>query len=170
VPVADESSTLAELPRIFPWLAPTRLSAAGGRTTTPEDVDWRQAFFGMPRRIRLNFEPNVERLPCDLTGEIDDVIVSTYRTRPHGTNYDAWGGRHPLTPHYRKANDPVLYPVHGQDGRIGYRQWIAMLYGDSEGRREPATSVSLFVSTRKDDLPSGERSFRLMASGYAMDM
>jgi CRISPR system Cascade subunit CasA len=124
----------------------------------------------MPRRIRLNFEPNVERLPCDLTGEIDDVIVSTYRTRPHGTNYDAWGGRHPLTPHYRKANDPVLYPVHGQDGRIGYRQWIAMLYGDSEGRREPATSVSLFVSTRKDDLPSGERSFRLMASGYAMDM
>ena len=170
VPIADEPPTLAELPRVFPWLAPTRLSNAGGRTTTPEDVDWRQAFFGMPRRIRLDFEPNTARLSCDLTGEIDDVIVRNYRTRPHGTNYVAWGGRHPLTPYYRaKASDPILYPVHGQDGRIGYRQWVAMLYGDKEGRREPAKCVSLFVSTRKDDLPRGERSFRLMASGYAMD-
>ena len=170
VPIADEPPTLAELPRVFPWLAPTRLSNAGGRTTTPEDVDWRQAFFGMPRRIRLDFEPNTDRLSCDLTGEIDDVIVRTYRTRPHGTNYVAWGGRHPLTPYYRaKATDPVLNPVHGQDGRIGYRQWVAMLYGDKEGQREPAKCVSLWMSARKDDLPRGERSFRLMASGYAMD-
>ena len=170
VPNGDERPAPVDFPRIFPWLAPTRLSGAAGRTTTPEDVDWRQAFFGMPRRIRLNFEPNVDRLTCDLTGEIDDVIVRSYRTRPHGTNYEAWGGRHPLTPHYRaKANDPLLYPVHGQDGRIGYRQWVAMLYGDKEGQREPAKCVSLFVSVRKDDLPRGERSFRLMASGYAMD-
>ena len=170
VPIAEEPPKPSKLPRIFPWLAPTRLSNAGGRTTTPEDVDWRQAFFGMPRRIRLDFEPNIDRLPCDLTGKIDDVVVRTYRTRPHGTHYEAWGGRHPLTPHYRaKASDPVLYPVHGQDGRIGYRQWIAMLYGDKEGRREPAKCVSLFVSARKDDLPRGERSFRLMAAGYAMD-
>jgi len=81
----------AEFPRIFPWLAPTRLSNKEGQTTTPQDVDWRQAFFGMPRRIRLNFEPNVDRRPCDLTGEIDDVIVRTYRTLKHGTKYDAWG-------------------------------------------------------------------------------
>ena len=170
VPMADEPATPAEFSRIFPWLAPTRLSHAGGQTTTPEDVDWRQAFFGMPRRIRLDFEPNIDQLPCDLTGVIDDVIVRTYRTRPHGTNYEAWGGRHPLTPHYRaKAGDPALYPVHGQDGRIGYRQWVAMLYGDKAGQREPAKCVSLFVSERKDDLPRGERFFRLMASGYAMD-
>jgi CRISPR system Cascade subunit CasA len=165
----DERPTPVEFPRIFPWLTSTRLSDKDGQTTTPEDVDWRQAFFGMPRRVRLDFEPNFDRLPCDLTGEIDDVIVRTYRTRPHGTNYEAWGGRHPLTPYYRKANDPVLYPVHGQDGRIGYRQWVAHLYGDKEGRREPAKCVSVFVSARKDDLPRGERSFRLMASGYAMD-
>jgi Resolvase, N terminal domain len=24
----------------------------------------------MPRRIRLNFEPNIDHIPCDLTGEI----------------------------------------------------------------------------------------------------
>jgi CRISPR-associated protein Cse1 (CRISPR_cse1) len=78
-----------QLPRIFPWLAPTRLSNKGGRNTTPEDVDWRQVFFGMPRRIRLNLEQNVDRTPCDLTGAIEDVIVRTYRTLPHGANYEA---------------------------------------------------------------------------------
>jgi CRISPR system Cascade subunit CasA len=138
--------------------------------TTPENVDWRQAFFGMPRRIRLDFESNVGRSACDLTGEIDDVIVRSYRTLPHGTSYDAWGGVHPLTPHYRsKAGDPIRYPVHGQEGRFGYRQWVAMLYGAKDGLREPALCVSKFVTHRKDDLPRADRSFRLMAAGYDMD-
>ena len=166
----DEPPAPAELPRIFPWLAATRLSGKDGQTTTPNDVDWRQAFFGMPRRIRLNTEPNVDHLPCDLTGEIEDVIVRTYRTRPHGTNYDAWGGVHPLTPYYRvKASDLMRNPVHGQDGRMGYRQWVAMLYGDKDGLREPARCVSFFIHDRKDDLPPSQRAFRLTAAGYAMD-
>jgi CRISPR system Cascade subunit CasA len=170
VPPSGPPAKPAEFPRIFPWLAPTRLSNKEGRTTTPEDVDWRQAFFGMPRRIRLNFEPNVDRRPCNLTGAIDDVIVRTYRTRPHGANYDAWGGIHPLTPHYRtKAGDPIRYPVHGQGGHIGYRQWVSMLYGAKDGLREPAQCVSLFVASRADDLPRADRSFRLMAAGYDMD-
>jgi CRISPR system Cascade subunit CasA len=168
VPVADEPATAADLPRIFPWLVPTRLSSTGG-TTTPSDVDWRQAFFGMPRRIRLNFEPNEERVACDLTGETDDIIVRHYRTRQHGTNYEAWGGYHPLTPHYRaKASDPILYPVHGQGGHIAYRQWVAMIYGTKDASRIPAGCVSLFLAQRKDEL-RGDRSFRLMAAGYEMD-
>ena len=141
----DDPPTAAAFPRIFPWLAPTRLSSKHGTTTTPEDVDWRQAFFGMPRRIRLNIEQNVERLPCDLTGEIEDFIVRSYRTLPHGVDYDAWGGVHPLTPHYRtKASDPIRNPVHGSPGRMGYRQWVAMLYGAKDGLREPARCVSPF--------------------------
>src|SRR5262249_2268725 len=77
---------------------------------------------------------------------------------------------HPLTPHYRvKATDPVRNPVHGEDGRMGYRQWVAMLYGNKDGLREPATCVSFFIHDRTDDLPSSERSFRLTAAGYAMD-
>lgn len=170
VPPGSEPPSAADLPGVFPWLAPTRVSDKNGRTTTPVDVDQRQAFFGMPRRIRLDFEPNVEGLACDLTGGVDDVIVRTYRTRPHGTNYDAWGGVHPLTPHYRaKPTDLVLSPLHGQEGRMGYRQWVAMLYGDADAKRVPADCVSLFVSQRKDDLPRGERWFRLMAAGYDMD-
>jgi CRISPR system Cascade subunit CasA len=169
VPPGDAPPEPPEFSRIFPWLVSTRLSGKDGRTTTPENVDWRQAFFGMPRRIRLDFEPNVDHIPCDLTGIIDDIIVRTYRTRPHGMNYDAWGGRHPLTPHYLKSGDPIRYPVHGQDGRFGYRQWVAMLYGAKDGSREPALCVSHFVTHRKDDLPRGDRSFRLMAAGYDMD-
>lgn len=168
VPVAEEPPPLRDLPRIFPWLVRTRQSNAG-RTTTPEDVDWRQAFFGMPRRIRLDFAPNVEGVPCDLTGEIDEVVVGSYRILPQGTKYDAWGGRHPLTPHYKsKASDPVLLPVHGKAGRIGYRDWVAMLYGDKAGLRMPASCVSLFLSERKDVLPRNERAYRLLAAGYAM--
>jgi CRISPR system Cascade subunit CasA len=170
VPVGDTPAAPADLPRIFPWLVPTRVPNKGGRVTTPDDVDWRQAFFGVSRRIRLNFESNDDCLACDLTGEIDDVIVRTYRAKTHGTKYEAWGGRHPLTPHYRtKASDPILYPVHGQDGRIGYRQWVAMLYGAKDGLRVPAACVSHFLSERKDDLPRGQRTFRLMAAGYDMD-
>jgi CRISPR system Cascade subunit CasA len=170
VPPGDAPPKPTEFSRIFPWLAATRLSGKDGRTTPPENVDWRQAFFGMPRRIRLDFEPNVGRSACDLTGEIDDVIVRSYRTLPHGTSYDAWGGVHPLTPHYRSnAGDPIRYPVHGQEGRFGYRQWVAMLYGAKDGLREPALCVSKFVTHRKDDLPRADRSFRLMAAGYDMD-
>jgi CRISPR system Cascade subunit CasA len=170
VPPDDAPPTPAEFSRIFPWLAPTRLSSKDGRTTTPENVDWRQAFFGMPRRIRLDFEPNVSRSACDLTGEIDSVIVRTYRTRPHEMNCDAWGGVHPLTPHYRsKASDPIRYPVHGQEGHFGYRQWVAMLYGVKDGLRERAQCVAQFVTHRKDDLPRGDRPFRLMAAGHDMD-
>jgi CRISPR system Cascade subunit CasA len=170
VPPGGSPPNPAEFPRIFPWLVPTRLSNEEGRTTTPEDVDWRQAFFGMPRRIRLDFEPNVDRRPCDLTGEIDDVIVRTYRTLKYGTKYDAWGGLHPLTPHRRTSGNPIKYPTHGQDERMGYRQWVAMLYGTGDGLRAPAQCVSLFVAERAGELPRGDRSFRLMAAGYARNV
>jgi CRISPR system Cascade subunit CasA len=169
VPPGGSPAKPAEMPRIFPWLVPTRFSNEEGQTTTPQDVDWRQTFFGMPRRIRLNFEANLDRRPCDLTGEIDDVIVRTYRTLKHGTKYDAWGGIHPLTPHSCKAGNPTRYPVHGQGGRIGYRQWVAMLYGAKDGSCEPAQCVSLFVAERAGDIPRADRSFRLMAAGYDMD-
>src|SRR6202035_2328932 len=124
VPLAEEIPPPNDLPRIFPWLVPTRVwTKANCRITTPEDVDWRQAFFGMPRRVRLDFELTTERLPCDLTGEVDEIIVKTWRSKPNGTKYEAWGGRHPLTPYYRsKINDTTLLPLHLKIGRVGYRQ------------------------------------------------
>jgi CRISPR system Cascade subunit CasA len=85
---------------IFPWLGPTRTSnpKEKGETTTPDHVHKAHAFFGMPRRIRLTFEPNTDRKLCDLTGEIDDAIVRSYVTRPWGTNYAGWSQGHALSP------------------------------------------------------------------------
>jgi CRISPR system Cascade subunit CasA len=83
VPPSGSPAKHADFPRIFAWLAPTRLSDKKGRTTTPEDVDWRQAFFGMPRRIRLNFEPNVDRRPwCVPRTRGDEPVYEDFdRTR-----------------------------------------------------------------------------------------
>lgn len=76
VPVAFDA-------RVFPWLGPTRTSEKD-QATTPQDVDALQAFWGMPRRIRLNFEPNTENRPCDLTRQLtaERVVTRFERGRP----------------------------------------------------------------------------------------
>src|SRR5262249_18670827 len=80
----------ADYKRVFPWLIPTRASDKTGETTTTDLVHPAHAFFGMPRRVRLVFEPNTEKRACDLLGTIDDVVVTKYITRPSGNNYKGW--------------------------------------------------------------------------------
>src|SRR5262249_16025452 len=91
-----------DLPRVFPWLLKTRASYKGGKLTRPEDVHAGQAFFGIARRIRLLFEENTGRRPCDLLGIVDDVVVTGYVTRPWGPNYTGWSRSHPLSPYGKK--------------------------------------------------------------------
>ncbi len=155
--------------RVFPWLAPTRVSDKGKRTTL-DNVDERQAFWGMPRRIRLVFEPNAKRTPCDLTGRIDATVVCVYRTRPHGTSYEAF--KHPLSPHYRaKPTEPFL-PLHGQPGGVGYRHWVGLVANEVVGD-QPLRQAADAVETgrrRLGDLdPTARAGTRLLAAGYDMD-
>jgi CRISPR system Cascade subunit CasA len=84
------SDATAELERVFPWLVPTRQGAKGGIKTNPEDVDAAQVFFGLPRRLRLVFEPNDADQPCDLLGIKDDWIVRKFTDRPKGTDYGGY--------------------------------------------------------------------------------
>lgn len=159
-----------DYPRVFPWLVPTRVSD-GGRATTPEDVHSAQAFFGLPRRIRLNFEDNTDRRPCDLLGIVDDKIVTSYITRPRGTNYTGWSRGHPLSPYYRpKPSDIELLPLHLKSSRVGYRQYLGMVVGTRDDL--PAQSV-LDFPTRAQNLEGAEKAAllnsRLLAAGYAMD-
>ena len=166
-------ATPHDAPAVFPWLGPTRVSDKSGLTTTPTDVHASQAFFGMPRRIRLIFEPNTERLECDLLGIVDDVIVTGYVTRPWGTNYTAWDRAHPLSPYYKpKPAEPTFLPVHLQSARVGYREWLGMAVGSLDGSREPARCVADFSRRAQDFV--GENAAvrteaRLLAAGYAMD-
>lgn len=159
----------AEHPRIFPWLAPTRVSD-GGTITTPCDVHPAQCFWGMPRRIRLAFQPNPAAAPCDLTGDVDTVVVERYQTRPYGTNYEKWGKIHPLTPYYRKKpTDAEWFPVHPQPGRMGYRDWVGLVVSDADSADKECSlpAAAIFQGYERLKAVKVRRSL-LLACGFDM--
>jgi len=153
-----------DLPKVFPWLAATT-SSVGGRGVTPADAHPLQAWWGMPRRIRLDFATTEAPMPCGLTGAPDEVRVTGWRQRPNGVNYLVWGGRHPLTPHYRLKPATELLPVHPQPGGIGYRHWLGLVVASGDGLRVPAAAVAAWRDGRQ--LDAGRA--RLLAAGYDMD-
>lgn len=148
---------------VFPWLAPTRTSGrdVGGRETTAADAHPLQAYFGMPRRIRLEFGPAGM---CDLTGRRDEVTVLGFRMLNYGVNYSNW--RHPLSPYYRVKSNAEWLPMHGQPGGIGWRDWASLALDGVGADREPALSVSSFY--RRGVLLGVARP-RIHAFGYDMD-
>ena len=149
---------------IFPWLAPTRTSEPKtGRDTTPKDVHPLQMFWGMPRRIRLDWS-SMQEGDCDLCGNSADKLVRQYITKNYGVNYEgAW--QHPLSPHYIEAKTGKPMPVHAQPGGLGYRHWLGWVEGNDAMR--PASVVSHFREDTGRRL-SGEQ-LRLWAFGYDMD-
>jgi len=167
LPCGDPAPTNA-LPRVLPWLAPT-LTSKGARKVVPEeDAHPLQAFWGMPRRIRLDFAPNTEDAPCDLTGARDAVHVIGWRQRPHGPNYAAWGLRHPLTPYYQSTAGGEWLALHPQPGGIGYRHWLGLVLDSPDGLRKPAACVSTWRSMRRRDAREPAQT-RLVAAGFDMD-
>jgi len=172
---AGMAATPAEIERIFPWTTASRVSDKGGKTTTPDDVHPAQAFFGLPRRIRLVFEKNQDKRPCDLLGtdKVDDVIVTSYVTRPWGTNYVAWSRGHPLSPYYKmKEADAEFLPLHLQSSRVGYRHWLGMVMETQKGLRVPAQCLTQFGQYSRElsrDEAAVYRRARLLVAGYAMD-
>lgn len=147
---------------IFPWLAPTRTSEnKTGKATTPKDVHPAQMFWNMPRRICLDFD-HVEKGACDICGVSSEKLLSRYRAKNYGINYEGpW--RHPLSPHsIDKQGFPL--PIHPQPGGVIYRHWLGLVQRDeTSGQREPARVVKEFQDKRL----SGQ--FRIWAFGYDMD-
>ena len=154
-----------EADSVFPWLSATRTSntKAGGGVTTPANIDPRQVYWGMPRRIRLNFEA-AENRPCAMTDIRDSVIVSSYRTKNYGTNYSE-GFEHPLTPYYRNKPGSGKLPVHPNPGGITYRQWPGLVFWSGDKLREPAQTIRQWWSERA----RGTDDTRIAAFGYDMD-
>lgn len=148
----------------FPWMRPTRTSVKGEQThdgDTP--VPSIEALFGMPRRLRLVFEPGAGR-PCDMCGAVDAVVVTGVVQRPHGTNYGLW--RHPLTPYYRLKEGAEPLPLHPRPGGFGYRNWIGVAVRDLGRLRDRAETVETFVNHRIDwHAPAPA----LLVGGWAMD-
>lgn len=161
----NRASGLPQEPQhVFPWMATTRTSdpKAHGRATTPADIHSLQVYWGMPRRIRLVFEPAQGRV-CGLTGQTDETVVRVFRTRNYGTNYTE-DFRHPLTPYYRAKEGASWLAVHGQSGGIAYRHWLGFLVKSTDALREPAGCVVSAIRRL-----AGPNDLRLIAHGYDMD-
>lgn len=155
----------ADHPRIFPWLAPT-ITSEGARVVTPgPEAHPLQAFWGMPRRIRLDFQALDAPAACDLTGLADTVRVTGWRQRPRGANYAGW--KHLLSPYYQTKPGAGWLPVHPQPGGIGYRHWIGLVV-EQKGQREPAAAIATWRRERLRAAGEG-RNTRLLAAGYDMD-
>lgn len=156
-------------PRIFPWLAATRTSTNGEPTLPLEHADALQAFFGMPRRLRLEFS-NGPGLSCSFGGPTDDGIVASYRTQNYGTMYAGW--QHPLSPYYIDKKNGLL-PFHPQPGLVSFEDWYAW-WGLKEST-VAATNVKLWPErlgalSRSTDIDLKEiRQKSLQAVGFDMD-
>ena len=129
----------------LPWLRRTRTSK-NNEPVTPDMSHPAEAFFGMPRRLRLLFEGGV------MTGVVQ---------RKYGTKYVGW--RHPLSPYYRQKPGAELLPVHPKPGKISYRNWLGLAFGQEGETRTVAASVHRFHTLSNAPPPE------LRVGGWAMD-
>lgn len=133
----------------LPWLRPTHTSEKG-QVLSRDTTHPLEAFFGMPRRLRLVFS--------------DDLVTGVVQ-RPYGTNYTAW--EHPLTPYYRRREDDLEWlPVHPNAGRFSYRNWLGITMQSGQGgkgtRREAENIRAYNVRPRV-------QGYELLVGGWAMD-
>lgn len=148
---------------LFPWMGPTRQSnKKGGGPTTPADAHPLQAYFGMPRRLRLIFG---EGGHCDLTGMDAGKVVIGFQTRNYGVEYDSWP--HPLSPYYQSKSPSEWLPVHPQPDGIGWKDWHGLTVEGAELGNRPAQVVSHFKTLRTRSV--GRRTLRVRAFGVDFD-
>ncbi len=157
------NSSLTDDDAIFPWMGPTRTSEKD-QPTTPENAHPAQMFWGMPRRIVLNFE-SAETGKCDVCSCDSNYLVTSYITKNHGINYEG-GWRHTLTPHSITKQNEII-PRHGNPSGISFRHWLGFVQNDNVNRNEPAAVVLTFRK-RQSGLEN-KHSPQLWAFGYDFD-
>lgn len=131
----------------LPWMRPTCTSETGAQVFE-HDAHPVEAFFGMPRRLRL----------VAGQGGIMGVVQ-----KPYGTNYAGW--EHPLTPHYRQKAGAELLPVHPRAGPFGYRNWLGVVLPK---RSDDDTARRARVTELWGERGEGRRA-DLLVAGWAMD-
>jgi CRISPR system Cascade subunit CasA len=155
---------------VLPWMSPTRTSDGADAQETqpqwepvrgPQHVHPLQAYWSMPRRIRLDMETTRAGI-CAICGEEDARLIQHFRTRHGGTNYTgSW--QHPLTPYYidAKGEKPPISAKGHQAGR-GYRDWLGLVLGSEDHQPDAARVVDHFTARiRRTDVG-------LWCFGYSM--
>lgn len=161
--LADADNTLQ-----FPWLAPTIISRPEDAPTTPEQVSPQHLYWGMPRRVKLDFQENSGRTPCSLCGVVDDHVCKHVYQVPRGYNYE--GFRHPLTATVEKKGEPISH-VHGRLSGLSFRDWPGMIDVSDDGKlkRTPPLALQVFRGERAAQiLPKGQE-FHVLVHGYDAD-
>lgn len=135
----------------LPWMRATMTSEKKGSERYPDMAHPAEAFFGMPRRLRL----------------VGDDVVTGVIQRPYGANYAGWV--HPLTPYYRQKAGAELLPLHPRAGAFGYRNWlgvVAEMSGDSDDLHRCAACLETY---RQRVLPRDRDGARVIVAGWSMD-
>lgn len=145
---------------IFPWMAATRTSEKGGKDTTPLDANPLQMYWGMPRRIRVDWDSNLEG-HCDLCNAHSTQLITQYRTKNYGVNYTgAW--QHPLSPYsLNKTGD--LLPQHAQPNGMTYQHWLNFI--ESTESQFSAAVIKRYLKASEN----WNDATRLYVFGYDMD-
>ncbi|OHX16259.1 type I-E CRISPR-associated protein Cse1/CasA [Chromobacterium sphagni] len=153
----------------LPWLAATRVSDKSGVETLPEDVHPAQAYWSMPRRIRLDVD-DVAAGVCEVCGETHDTLYRQYRTRNYGVNY-AGPWQHPLTPYLFDAKDPSKPPLSAKGARAagGYRHWLSLTLGENDNEKVARVARDFNRIGGKADRLKLRGDARLWCFGYQMD-
>lgn len=137
---------------VLPWMKPTRTSEAKGSETYPRHGHPAEAFFGMPRRLRL---------------VADGEHVTGVIQRPYGTNYAGW--IHPLTPYYKQKAGAEWLPLHPRAGQFGYRNWLGVVTAMPDQRADLGRRAAVVDDyARRDPLEEGSAA-SLIVAGWSMD-
>ncbi|MCB1508835.1 MAG: type I-E CRISPR-associated protein Cse1/CasA [Hyphomicrobiaceae bacterium] len=170
LPLVTDGVPRQKLERVFPWLAPTLTSGkdTGGQVIHENDprVHPLQAFFGMPRRLRL--VAGETEGTCAMTGETGPVVTGFVQV-PYGVNYGLWS--HPLTPYRRLKPEGEPYPAKPKSAHMGYRDWVSVTYGDPVSKTaDPAQNVQHLLkrSAELRQKPCTRADPRLRIAGWAM--
>ncbi len=145
---------------IFPWLN-SNLDFST-KNPLPDDLHPFQMFWGLPRRICLEFLENAHGT-CSLCGNHNQKLVTHFYTAKHGYQYKNFPWAHVLSPYIhisKKENFPKKSPVNDNS----YRQWLGLVFEDSKLNVHPALAVSTYLYERP-----GFPSIKLWSFGFAMN-
>ena len=130
----------------------------------PAQVTPSHVFWGMPRRVKLDFGQSTPG-NCCICGRVSARLTNRYLTKNYGLNYKGtW--THPLSPYYEMKGDWL--PVHPQPDGVGYCHWLGWVLGTAS--KGAATKVAQVVDralTLSHRQTGG--ALRLWVFGYDMD-
>lgn len=155
---------LSDVARIFPWMSPTRTSEKDtGGQVFPTDTSPLQAYWGMPRRIRLLGE---ERAGRDSLFAADiSYSFKAFEMVNYGIDYNqAW--RHPLTP-YRFDKNQESSSIKGSAAALSFRNWSRYTFAHST--EYDAALVVRVAQERIERWEELANDLVVLACGYDMD-